>query len=233
MFDSSFLACRPVAHVDNLQQTWPAVARSQRNHSWAAQCLHSLSARAEAQQPCRSFGFLKVLHGLPPSSTSLPAAGRLSWRPCDACSSFLVFKLQHRLFSFCVLCLQEGEAQLKALRRLQRQAQDSFAHLVSFFGENPQALASDADFWSEVSLFVQRFSSCQRQLRKQKLVSCPALWPRLHWLLVQQLKACQRQHEGKLATCPAVFGLALAVCAAIWDLHTPAASSEPGQLPCV
>eukprot|EP00891_Asterochloris_glomerata_P002244 jgi/Astpho2/2244/fgenesh1_pg.00040_%23_71_t len=65
--------------------------------------------------------------------------------------------------------LKEGEAQLKALRRLQRQAQDSFAHLVSFFGENPQALASDADFWSEVSLFVQRFSSCQRQLRKQKL----------------------------------------------------------------
>ena len=77
---------------------------------------------------------------------------------------------------FSTICLQEGEAQLKALRRLQRQAQHSFAHLVSFFGENPQALASDADFWTEVSLFVQRFSGCQRQLRKQKLVSYPALW---------------------------------------------------------
>ena len=84
------------------------------------------------------------------------------------------------LHSFSLLCLQEGEAQLKALRRLQRQAQDAFAHLVSFFGENPQALASDADFWTEVSLFVQRFSGCQRQLRKQKLVRCPALRSWLH-----------------------------------------------------
>ena len=84
------------------------------------------------------------------------------------------------LHSFSLLCLQEGEAQLKALRRLQRQAQDAFAHLVSFFGDNPQALASDADFWTEVSLFVQRFSGCQRQLRKQKLVRCPALRSWLH-----------------------------------------------------
>ena len=122
------------------------------------------------QQP----GYHKTLHGL--ANPCKVHCKRLrpveALQPCNRSSLFS--KLLPGLQLFSLLCLQEGEAQLKALQRLQRQAQDSFAHLVSFFGENPQALASDADFWSEVALFVQRFSGCQRQLRKQKLVSCLA-----------------------------------------------------------
>ena len=130
------------------------------------------------QQP----GHDRSLHGLLSPCTVCLQEPEAHLKAPQPCSPFLFpnccMAYQQRHGDWC-LFLQEGESQLKALRRLQRQAQDSFAHLVSFFGENPQALASDADFWSEVSLFVQRFSGCQRELRKQKLVSHPALLLRL------------------------------------------------------
>ena len=66
----------------------------------------------------------------------------------------------------------EVDKELKLARQLLGQCQESFSSLVSFYGENAQAFANDAVFWSDVVAFVQKFTACQRALRKQMQV-----WP--------------------------------------------------------
>ncbi|KAK9830554.1 hypothetical protein WJX72_012430 [[Myrmecia] bisecta] len=68
-----------------------------------------------------------------------------------------------------IMCetLQEVEGEVEQLQAVQKQCRESFAGLVAFFGENVNALASDADFWPDVQAFVERFSACQRQIFHQ------------------------------------------------------------------
>lgn len=62
------------------------------------------------------------------------------------------------------------DSDLKLCRQLLQQCKESFSCLVSFYGENAQAFANDAVFWSDVTVFVNRFTACQKQLRKQMQV---------------------------------------------------------------
>lgn len=66
--------------------------------------------------------------------------------------------------------VREVDAGLKLARQLLRQCKASFSCLVSFYGENAQAFANDAVFWSDIIMFVERFTACQKQLRKQMQV---------------------------------------------------------------
>ena len=68
--------------------------------------------------------------------------------------------------------LQEVESDLKLCWQLLQQCRESFSCLVSFYGENAQAFANDGVFWSDVTTFVDRFTACQKQLRKQIQVKC-------------------------------------------------------------
>ncbi|KAL0049978.1 hypothetical protein WJX82_001917 [Trebouxia sp. C0006] len=63
--------------------------------------------------------------------------------------------------------VREVDKELKLARQLLGQCKESFSSLVSFYGENAQAFANDAVFWSDVVAFVQKFTACQRALRKQ------------------------------------------------------------------
>ena len=63
--------------------------------------------------------------------------------------------------------VHEVESDLKLCRQLLQQCKESFSCLVSFYGDNAQAFATDAVFWSDVTAFVDRFTACQKQLRKQ------------------------------------------------------------------
>ena len=63
--------------------------------------------------------------------------------------------------------IREVDKELKLARQLLGQCKESFSSLVSFYGENAQAFANDAVFWSDVVAFVQKFTACQRALRKQ------------------------------------------------------------------
>jgi len=63
--------------------------------------------------------------------------------------------------------VREVDKELKLARQLLRQCKESFNCLVSFYGENAQAFANDAVFWSDVIVFVEKFTACQRHLRKQ------------------------------------------------------------------
>ena len=67
--------------------------------------------------------------------------------------------------------VKEVESELQLARQLLEQCRESFNSLVSFFGENAQSLANDAVFWSDIIPFVQKFTACQRTLRKQTQVS--------------------------------------------------------------
>jgi len=66
--------------------------------------------------------------------------------------------------------VREVDKELKLARQLLGQCKESFSSLVSFYGENAQAFANDAVFWSDVVAFVQKFTACQRALRKQMQV---------------------------------------------------------------
>ena len=68
--------------------------------------------------------------------------------------------------------VREVDKELKLARQLLGQCKESFSSLVSFYGENAHAFANDAVFWSDVVAFVQKFTACQRALRKQMQV-----WP--------------------------------------------------------
>ena len=59
------------------------------------------------------------------------------------------------------------ESELQLTRQLLGQCKESFSSLVSFFGENAQALTSDAAFWSDIIIFVEKLTAGQRQLHKQ------------------------------------------------------------------
>ena len=63
--------------------------------------------------------------------------------------------------------IRQVDKELKLARQLLGQCKESFSSLVSFYGENAQAFANDAVFWSDVVAFVQKFTACQRALRKQ------------------------------------------------------------------
>ncbi|KAA6421764.1 MAG: formin domain containing, partial [Trebouxia sp. A1-2] len=63
--------------------------------------------------------------------------------------------------------VREVDKELKLARQLLGHCKESFSSLVSFYGENAQAFANDAVFWSDVVAFVQKFTACQRALRKQ------------------------------------------------------------------
>ena len=90
--------------------------------------------------------------------------------------------LQHRLVQVELLSdnyqdvmmetVHEVESDLALCRQLLQQCKESFSCLVSFYGENAQAFANDAVFWSDVTTFVDRFTACQKQLRKQIQVHC-------------------------------------------------------------
>ena len=67
------------------------------------------------------------------------------------------------------------ESDLKLCRQLLQQCKESFSGLVSYYGENAQAFANDAVFWSDVTTFVDRFTACQKLLRKQMQVTCRLL----------------------------------------------------------
>ena len=62
--------------------------------------------------------------------------------------------------------LQDLEQQLKLARQLLGECKESFSCLVAFYGENAQAFANDAVFWSDVVAFVEKFTACQQQLCK-------------------------------------------------------------------
>lgn len=66
----------------------------------------------------------------------------------------------------------EVDSDLKLCHQLLQQCKESFSCLVSFYGENAHAFANDAVFWSDVTTFVDRFTACQKQLRKQIQVQC-------------------------------------------------------------
>ena len=81
--------------------------------------------------------------------------------------------------------VREVDKELKLARQLLGRCKESFHCLVSFYGENAQAFANDAIFWSDVVSFVESFTACQRQLRKQMQVcllvllhsaQCHPLW---------------------------------------------------------
>lgn len=81
--------------------------------------------------------------------------------------------------------VREVDKELKLARQLLGQCKESFHCLVSFYGENTQAFANDAVFWSDVVSFVEGFTACQRQLCKQMQVcllvllhsaQCHPLW---------------------------------------------------------
>lgn len=59
------------------------------------------------------------------------------------------------------------ESDLKLCRHLLQQCKESFSSMVSYYGENAQAFANDAVFWSDVITFVDSFTACQKQLRQQ------------------------------------------------------------------
>ena len=82
--------------------------------------------------------------------------------------------------------VHEVESDLKLCRQLLQQCKESFSCLVSFYGENAQAFATDAVFWSDVTVFVDRFTACQKQLRKQIQVHCCLIDPLLEqaWRLL-------------------------------------------------
>ena len=65
---------------------------------------------------------------------------------------------------------RQVESELQQSRQLLGQCKESFSSLVSFFGENAQALTSDTAFWSDIVVFVEKLTACQRQLRKQMQV---------------------------------------------------------------
>ena len=71
--------------------------------------------------------------------------------------------------------VREVDKELKLARQLLGCCKESFHCLVSFYGENAQAFANDAVFWSDVVSFVESFTACQRQLRKQMQVCMPVL----------------------------------------------------------
>ena len=75
-----------------------------------------------------------------------------------------------------VLCLQEASIQVKSVRQLLGQCKDSFNGLVKFFGDNPQALANDAAYWADIITFVNRFTTCQREVMKRLQVSLSLRW---------------------------------------------------------
>ena len=66
--------------------------------------------------------------------------------------------------------VREVDAGLKLAWQLLTQCRMSFSCLVSFYGENAQAFANDVVFWSDIITFVERFTACQKQLRKQMQV---------------------------------------------------------------
>ena len=63
--------------------------------------------------------------------------------------------------------VHEVSSDLKLCRQLLQQGTESFSSLVSFYGENAQAFATDAVFWGDITAFVNRFTACQKQVRKQ------------------------------------------------------------------
>ena len=79
--------------------------------------------------------------------------------------------------------LHEVVSDLKLCRQLLQQCKESFSSLVSFYGENAQAFANDAVFWSDVTIFVDRFTACQKQLRKQIQVKWSGVQDAFAWKL--------------------------------------------------
>ena len=51
-----------------------------------------------------------------------------------------------------------------------QEARTGFGKLVAYFGENSAALASDGDFWRDVTAFVHAFSRAQREIMQQRQV---------------------------------------------------------------
>lgn len=49
-------------------------------------------------------------------------------------------------------------------------ARDGFSKLVAYFGENSAALASDGEFWRDVTAFVHAFTRAQREIVQQRQV---------------------------------------------------------------
>lgn len=66
--------------------------------------------------------------------------------------------------------LQDFAAQLVQVQALQSKAQEGFASLVSFFGENPNSITADSSFWQPISNFAQTFSSAQQIVLNQQQV---------------------------------------------------------------
>ncbi|KAL0027450.1 hypothetical protein WJX77_001937 [Trebouxia sp. C0004] len=92
--------------------------------------------------------------------------GRLN-RNEDSRKEVLVELLSDNYQDLMSQTVQEVDKELKLARQLLGQCKESFSKLVSFYGENAQAFANDAVFWSDVVAFVQKFTACQRALRKQ------------------------------------------------------------------
>ena len=68
------------------------------------------------------------------------------------------------------------------MQALQVKAQEGFAGLVAYFGENPNSIPSDSTFWSPIAKFAQIFSAIQQEvLAHQKVCGshmldwCPSL----------------------------------------------------------
>ncbi len=90
----------------------------------------------------------------------------------DSRKEVLVELLSDNYQDVMIQTVREVDKELKLARQLLGQCKESFSSLVSFYGENVQAFANDAVFWSDVVAFVQKFTACQRALCKQMQV-----WP--------------------------------------------------------
>jgi len=95
----------------------------------------------------------------------------------DSCKEVLVELLSDNYQDLMIQTVWEVDKELKLARQLLGQCKESFSSLVSFYGENAQAFANDAVFWSDVVAFVQNFTACQRALRKQMQVWLSTVLP--------------------------------------------------------
>ena len=56
------------------------------------------------------------------------------------------------------------------MQALQAKAQEGFAALVAYFGENPNSIPSDSTFWSPIAKFAQTFSHAQQDVLSNQQV---------------------------------------------------------------
>ncbi|BDA46913.1 probable formin-like protein 13 at C-terminar half [Coccomyxa sp. Obi] len=66
------------------------------------------------------------------------------------------------------IALKELRLRLQHTKASLAAARDGFSKMVAYFGENSAALASDGEFWRDVTAFVHAFTRAQREIMQQR-----------------------------------------------------------------